>query len=222
MQHTKLISALAAAALGASGGAFAAGQGDFLVRGGFAVVDPSSDSDTLPGTQVGVSVKSGIALGLTGAYFITDNIAVELLASTPFQHDIKATGSLGGNSVDGLDVADVRHLPPTLSIQYHIQSGGPIRPYVGVGVNFTRFFDDDLEQETRALGFNDIDLENSWGVAAQLGADYELANGFLFNTAVRFIDIDTDARLNNPNGEDPELDVEVDPLVFEVGIGYVF
>lgn len=218
MHHTKLISALAvAAALGAPGAAFAAGQGDFLVRGGVAHVSPTSESESILGGNK-VEAESATALGLTAAYFVTDSIAVELLASSPFSHDIE--GSAGG--IEGVDVATVRQLPPTLSVQYHLQLGMPLRPYAGVGVNFTRFFDDDLEQDARALGFNDIDLENSWGVAFQLGADYEVTPEWLVNIGVRYIDIDTDARLNNPAGDDVEFEVEIDPVVFELGVGYVF
>ena len=218
MHHTKLVSALAvSAALGASGTAFAAGKGDFLVRGGIAHVSPTDESENVGG--VVAEVQSGTAVGLTAAYFITDNIAVELLASTPFSHDIE-----GKEAIDGADVGTTRHLPPTLSLQYHLQLGMPLRPYAGIGVNFTRFFDDDLEQDARALGFNDIDLENSWGVAFQLGADYEFTPQWLLNVGVRYIDIDSDARLNSTNAADPdlELEVELDPVVFELGIGYVF
>lgn len=218
MHHTKLISALAvAAALGTPAAAFAAGQGDFLVRGGVAHVSPTSESENVGG--VVVEAQSATALGLTAAYFVTDNIAVELLASSPFSHDIE-----GKEAIDGADVGTVRHLPPTLSVQYHLQLGMPLRPYAGVGVNFTRFFDDDLEQDARALGFNDIDLENSWGVAFQLGADYEVTPQWLVNAGVRYIDIDSDARLNstNPGDEDLEIEVEIDPVVFELGVGYVF
>lgn len=220
MQHTKLIPALAvAAALGASGAAFAAGQGDFLVRGGVAYVSPTSESESILGGNE-VEAESATALGLTAAYFVTDNVAVELLASSPFSHDIE--GSAGG--IDGVDVATVRQLPPTLSVQYHLQLGMPLRPYAGIGVNFTRFFDDDLEQEFRnlGLGFNDIDLKNSWGVAFQLGADYEVTPEWLVNVGLRYIDIDTDARLNNPTGDDVDFEVEIDPVVFELGVGYVF
>ena len=220
MQHTKLISALAlAVSLGTSGAAFAAGQRDFLVRGGVAHVSPTSESEsTLGGNRV--EAKSATALGLTAAYFVTDNIAVELLASSPFSHDIEGSEGV----IDGVDVATVRQLPPTLSVQYHLQLDMPLRPYAGIGVNFTRFFDDDLEQGFRGLGlgFDDIDLENSWGVAFQLGADYEVTSDWLVNVGVRYIDIDTDARLNNPTGDDVEFEVEVDPVVFELGLGYVF
>lgn len=222
MKRTSLfcVPAVAVAALLPWSAAPAAGQGDFLVRAGIAHVAPNSRTtdagDALAGSGAKVEVDPGTALGLTAAYFVTDRIAVELLASSPFHHRLEGAGS-----ISGIEVGGVRHLPPTLSLQYHLSSPSvPVRAYAGLGVNYTLFFDEEVSNDLKPL-FDDIDLDNSWGVAAQLGADYEVTANWLINFDMRWIDIDTTADLSGPAG-DATVDVEIDPLVFTLAVGYVF
>ncbi|MDZ7810181.1 MAG: OmpW family outer membrane protein, partial [Arhodomonas sp.] len=163
----------------------AADAGDWIVRGGLSLVDPNDDSSN-PGAALrrppnpGVSVDSDTRPSFTVSYFMTDNVAVELLGAFPFEHDIEGSGML-----DGVDVGSTKHLPPTLSLQYHFDTGTQFRPYAGIGVNYTRFFDEDVDSDTKALGFTRLDLDDSWGLAGQVGVDYELGNRWLLNADIR-------------------------------------
>lgn len=177
--------------------------GDIILRAGIASVQPDSDPH---GTMdaLGVDVDDGEALGITAAYMLTDTIGLELLAATPFNHDVTAEG-LG-------KIGDTDQLPPTLSLQWlpQLDMGG-FQPYVGVGVNYTTFFD-----EQSRLG--DLKLEDSWGIAWQAGVDFQIDQNWLLNAAVWNIDIDTDVKLN---GADVGS-VEIDPWVYMLGVGYRF
>jgi outer membrane protein len=61
------------------------------------------------------------------------------LAATPFKHDV-----LLGDSTEQIKVGSVKHLPPTFSFQYHFMPDSKFRPYVGLGPNYTTFFDETL------------------------------------------------------------------------------
>lgn len=180
-----------------SGPAFAQSQGDITVGLGFGLVSPKSDNGTLVGLDV--EVEDDARPIFTAEYFFMDNVGVELLAAIPFEHDIK---------LDGEDIGSTKHLPPTVSLNYHFPNTSAFTPYLGVGVNFTSFFSEDSD-----LG--DLDLENSWGLSAQAGLDYQVSPNGAVRLNVRWIDIDTDASLNG----DDLGEVEIDPLF--VGVSYV-
>lgn len=206
--------------------ALAASAGDWIVRGAVTQVRPDESTGGLSGdiafSDLEVEVDDGTALGLTAAYFVTDTIAVELLASTPFSHDLSLdSGTVGGNDISGADIGEIKHLPPTLSVQYHFDAGA-LRPYVGAGINYTIFFDESTDADVEALGIDDLDLDDSIGLAWQVGADYELGNGWLLNADARYIDIDTEATLTAADGTSATVDVDIDPYVFSVGVGYRF
>uniref|UniRef100_UPI002404DEF7 OmpW family outer membrane protein n=1 Tax=Pseudomonas viridiflava TaxID=33069 RepID=UPI002404DEF7 len=106
-------------------------------------------------------------LGLTFAYMLTNHVGIELLAATPFNHTVSVKGL--GPGLDG-KLADVKHLPPTLSLQYYpMEPSSRFQPYAGVGINYTTFFDNDLASDRKSQGFSNLKLKDSVGLAAQLG-----------------------------------------------------
>jgi outer membrane protein len=155
-----------------------------------------------------VSVDSGQSLTFTATYMLSPHLGVELLAAWPFSHDITL-------NADGSKVAETKHLPPTLSLQYHFLPDGRIRPYVGAGLNATIFFD---EKTTGALEGANLSLDDSFGAAAQLGVDFALSGDWMLNVDARWIDIDTDARLDGVGIGS----VAIDPYAFGISIGRRF
>ena len=127
---------------------------------------------------------------------------MEVLAAAPFNHDIEVAGS---------DVAETKHLPPTVSAQYHFIPNGKVRPYVGLGVNYTLFFEEDIDGA-------DLELDASVGLAAQVGIDFDIGENMFLNVDVRYIDIETDAEVG---GVDIGT-VEIDPIVAGVHVGWRF
>jgi outer membrane protein len=179
--------------------------GDIVVRGGATMVSPDSGKsvvyvEALGGdTPLSISVDDNTQLGLNFVYFYDNNWAVEVLAATPFTHDVTIhdpqgiSGGLFGEDVDGATLAEVTQLPPTVSALYYFDSASAFKPYVGVGVNYTIFFDEDFKSTPKSLGFNDLELDGSFGFSVQVGADYQLNNKWHVNASARYIDIGTDA-----------------------------
>lgn len=220
--------ALAAATTLVSLPVFAYEQGDLIVRAGYAHVDPVSDSSRLsaagaPLPATGVSVDSDSELGITAVYMLTKNVGVELLASTPFTHTINAKGAtLAGLGLRG-NIGEVTHLPPAVSAQYYFDTGTEYTPYVGAGINYTIMLKDSLDSDAQSiLGTGDIDLNDSVGLAFSAGVDVQLDNDLILNAAVWRIDIDTEASIDGSVLGDLDIDVEVDPWVYMVGLGYKF
>lgn len=206
--------------------------GDLIVRAGAAHVDPVEDSSRIkvggvPVAGTRATLDDNTQLGLTGTYMVTDKLGVELLAATPFTHKIGIKGvdaALGtpAGTLDGR-FADTKHLPPTVSVQFYpLEPSSRIQPYFGAGVNFTWFFDEKLSNRQKANGFSDLKLKNSWGLALQAGVDVMITDKLLFNAAVWRIDIDTTATVNHNALGKVKVNVDVDPWVYMVGIGYKF
>ncbi|TDO06198.1 MULTISPECIES: OmpW/AlkL family protein [Halomonas] len=202
-----LAAGFAAAALTASTQAFAYGAGDFFTRVGVAKVDPKSDNGELVNGSLDVDVEDDNGFAFTLGYRFTDKLGVELLAAEPFDHDI----SLGDGALSG----STDHLPPTLTLQYYPLGGtaARIQPYAGIGVNYTRFSDEEI-----SIPGADLELDNSWGAAGQLGVDLLIDDHWAFNAAAWYLDIDSDASLD---GEDIGK-VEVDPVVVMAGLSFRF
>lgn len=194
--RTLLLSATAVLALGASGAA-AQQAGDITLGLGLGYVNPKDDNGDVAGGKL--TIDDDTQITLTVEYFITDNLGIELLAATPFTHDI---------NLDGAKIGEVKHLPPTLTLNYHFQNASDVTPFIGAGVNYTTALDVDSP-----LG--DLDLDDSWGLALHAGLDYRISERGQIRADVRWMDIDMDAKLN---GADIGT-AEVDPLV--VGISYV-
>jgi len=194
--------------------AHALGQGDWLVRVGASTVEPNESSSSPggglpPGSEV--SINSNTQLSFTVAYMYTDNISFEVLGATPFSHDITGAGALAGTG----KIAEVKHLPPTFSVNWHFQPHSNVRPYVGAGLNYTYFFD---EKATGALSGYSLSLDNSWGPAVQAGLDYDINKKWFVNANVRYIKISTTAKFSNGYS----LDVDVDPMVYTLAVGTHF
>lgn len=179
--------------------ALAQSQGDWTIGVGVGYLDPKSGNGTLAGGEADVDADTRPIF--TAEYFIRDNLGIELLASTPFDHDI---------SIDGIgDAGSTNHLPPTLSLNYHFPTQTALKPFVGAGLNYTIFFDEDSD-----LG--DLDIEDSLGISLQAGVDYAVSDTGALRLNVRWFDIDSDVELNGTKiGE-----VEIDPWL--VGLSYVF
>lgn len=190
------------ALLGASALANAHEAGDWLVRIGGGQVDPKSNN----GDVVDVGSDSSVTATLT--YMMTEHWAIDVLAAWPFEHSINLKG-------DGTRVGSTKHLPPTVSLQYHFLPNADFQPYVGLGLNYTNFFD---EETTGPLAGSDLSLDDSWGVAAQVGIDWMLGDTWFVNADVRWIDINTDAFLDGVFLEE----VEIDPMVYSASVGFRF
>lgn len=178
-------------------------QGDWLIRFGASDVDPKSNNNPV------VSVDSAWSATFNFTYMMTDNWGVEVLAAWPFEHDISL--------VDGPKVGKTKHLPPTVSLQYHFMPASKWQPYLGAGVNYTNFFDEKLYGPLEGAS---LKLDDSWGLAGEVGMDIMLNEAWFLNLNARYINIETDATVNG----DPDLvgKVKINPWVFGLHAGIRF
>lgn len=214
--------------------------GDVIVRVGPIRVDPQDVSSRglrlneslLPGTEID-TIDSDTQLGITGTYMFTSYFGLDLLAATPFNHNIRAKGL----EVLGIrDVGKTKQLPPTLTAQFYplgvLKPESKFQPYAGVGINMTFFFNENVSAEAErglaaVTGVNEkyrLDLDNSIGPALQFGFDYALTDHLLFNAVAWRMHIQTDAKLRGRQ-TGTRIDakgVELDPWVYMIGLGYKF
>ncbi len=191
----------------AMAGAAQAGEaGDWVLKFGVHQVTPKSDNGRLAGgtlkTDVGDSARPTVSL----EYLVTPNWGMEVLGALPFKHEVR---------LNGAKAADVKQLPPTVSVQYHFMPQEQFSPFVGVGLNYTRFFG---IRETGPLSGTRLDLSDSWGGAVHAGFDVRFAERWLFTADVRWMSIETDAKVNGAKVGT----VKIDPWVYGIAIGYRF
>ncbi|WP_413520072.1 OmpW/AlkL family protein [Psychrobacter glacincola] len=189
--------------------AFAVPAGTWSVAAGAHYVDPKSDNGTL-NNGLSVDVDGDVRPTISGEYFIANNVGVELLAAIPFHHDFTLNNANGKEIYTG----KTQHLPPTLSLQYHFDDYNlpmNVKPFVGVGVNYTMFFKEKLNNSEGL----DLKLDDSVGVAGHIGLDIPFAATESFRIDARYMDIKTDATLNGTDiGE-----IDISPWVY--GVAFV-
>ena len=164
----------------------------------------------------GVGVNTDVVPELDITYKFAQNWGVELILATS-QHDVDGQGTLAAVG----EVIDSMVLPPTLTLQYHFDPVGRLYPYLGVGVNYTLFYDEEVTGGLSAPGAT-VDVEPSWGYALQVGADWNVQGNWYTNVDLKYIDIDTTANFLNTAVGAASVDVDIDPLVIGFGVGYRF
>ncbi|WP_404809727.1 OmpW/AlkL family protein [Methylobacillus gramineus] len=196
--------------------------GDWVVRARAVNVSPNEDSklgdytNSLLGAGAGakLEVSDKVIPELDISYYVTKNIALELVLALGTRHNV---GIKGANGVANEDLGSVNLLPPTLTAQWHFRPDQTFDPYVGAGVNYTRFMDNGLHSDQLN---QDIRVErNSWGPALQAGFDYNLPDGWLINADIKYLWIDTDVRLKNGTKIDS---LDINPWVVGFGFGKRF
>lgn len=214
MKKEYLAAAMIAAAAAATPAQ--AEQGDVLLRARGILVAPTEDSSGIepafPNDEV--SVSNSVTPEVDISYFLTDHLALELIAATS-KHDVNGKGGLEPVG----ELADTWVLPPTLTLQYHFAPSAKVRPYVGAGLNYTLFYSEDASDGLEdAIGDTKVELEDSFGFALQAGVDFDITEKLFLNLDVKYIDIDTKAKLTT-GALVNRVKVSIDPIVVGVGIG---
>ncbi|SAH86938.1 outer membrane protein [Bordetella ansorpii] len=201
MKNIRIACVAALLALGC--GNTLAAEGDILVRLRALHVAPDvSTNNTLSALDAGVKQSTVPELDLT--YMFTDHIGAELILGVTRNRVTSNAGSLGKVSL----------LPPTLTLQYHFNPAGQFRPYVGAGINYTRFYDNSLSAGGQRVRID----RDSFGPALQLGMDIGLDDDWFMNVDVKKLWIRTDASLAGASLGT----LKIDPWLVGVGIGRRF
>jgi outer membrane protein len=170
------------------------------------IPDESGKIETAGGVDTGLRVNgigNDVIPELDLTYFFTDNIAIEAIAGTN-GHSVKASG---------VDLGNVRMLPPTITLQYHFFPKERVSPYIGAGVNYTFMF------TTSTGAMTSVEYDNSFGAALQAGVDIALSGPWSLNLDVKKVFMSTDVKVN---GGALKSNVDLDPWLVGVGVGYRF
>ena len=210
LKRTKLLSLLTSLLFSATAMAEA---GNMMVRMRAINIMPQEDGTTSANGDVRLQSESVPEIDFT--YFLTDSVAFELIAATA-THSAGVYNSAAGN----VDLGEVSLLPPTLLVQYH-HDFGDFKPYVGVGINYTFFYGEYSGNSSSILG---TDYENSFGWAAQVGADYKIGEKVYLNVDVKRIALSTDVTVRSTisGAETITSDLDINPVVVGLGVGYRF
>lgn len=200
IQLALVTAAVAAVAASFSPLAQAQAAGDIVVRARAVHLDPANKDD-IPGANVTINDKWLPEVDFT--YFFSPNFAAELVLTVPQKQDV---------FLNDAKIGTLKHLPPVLSAQYHFTGLGPVKPYVGGGVNLTRFSQVDL-----AGGAVTVD-KTSIGPALQAGVDYTLSQHWSLNLDIKKVWIRTDVKA----GGSTLGTIKIDPLLLGLGVGYKF
>lgn len=206
--------------------------GDWVVRARAVNISPNEDSDlgktvnrnVAPVMSNGAELKvdSNTILEFDISYYVTKNIAAELILATGSKHEVSVSKEPGAVVPNQL-LGSVDVLPPTLTVQWHFNPDQTIDPYVGAGVNYTAFLDKRLDVRQGPLAGSDIKVDrDSWGYALQAGVDINLKDGWLINADVKYIDLDTDVKLRTASGWTKIDSLDINPWVFGIGVGKKF
>jgi len=178
-------------------------EGPWMVRARAVHLD-SANKDS---TGLGLSVNNKTIPEVDVSYFFTPNIAAELILTVPQKHTLSAGAAAIGT---------LKHLPPTLLAQYHFNLNG-FKPYVGAGINYTRFSSVRFAPAVAAALNPSID-KNSFGAALQVGVDIPLQKNLYLNIDVKKVFIKTDVFA----GAAKAGTFKVDPVLVGVGLGWRF
>lgn len=167
------------------------------------------DSNTIPEVDI--------------SYYVTKNIALELILALGSKHDVNVSGS--GGAVNH-KLGEVNLLPPTLTAQWHFMPDQTFDPYVGAGLTYARAMDNGLTADATGVGLGTHPIRidrNNWGAALQAGFDINLTDRWLVNFDVKKIWLDTDVKLNLAGQGYKKIDdLDIDPWVVSVGFGKKF
>jgi outer membrane protein len=177
----------------------------WLVRARAVHIDTANKSDPIGGVgasdRLHVSDKTIPEIDIS--YFFTPNWSAELILTYPQKHTV---------TLDGASIGTFRHLPPTLTAQYHFLPGAVFNPYVGAGVNYTLLSKVNLLDGAARLEHDSV------GLALQAGVDFRIDSRWSINVDVKKLQLRSDVAIGGVQASR----VKVDPVLLGVGVGYRF
>jgi outer membrane protein len=224
MKKQSIASALVAAvALCGAGAAQAQVAGQMLVKLGWNKIMPKVKSDDLsppgfPGSKI--DIKSASALFFTATYMITDDISVEALGGLPYKHDVVGAGSVAGIG----KISSIHQISPTLLLQYRFMSAdAPLRPYIGAGPTFAKFYGSKGSAALTAVTNpggpgTTVGGDTEWGGTIEAGANYKIDKHWFIDAAILKTFISTRAPLSTGQ----TITAKLNPVAINASIGYTF
>jgi len=171
-----------------------------------------------------LQVKSNTIPEIDFSYYITKNIAAELILAVGTRHDVNVSSA----GLVAADLGSVNLLPPTLTAQWHFMPDTMLDPYVGAGAAYVLGMDRSLTANVSGT-LLPIHIDRSaFGGVLQAGFDVNLQDKWLINFDVKKIWFNTEVRLDTLGalgttaGFTKIDNLDINPLVLSIGIGKKF
>lgn len=196
----------------------AAAQQDIknIVKVGITRYDTNAKTNGIGGIGVpaGADIETTDATTAIFVYerLINPNVGVELVLGIPPRIKANATGTV---AFLGDDVLSAKNVAPTLLVNWHFgQPGDTWRPYVGAGINYTKF------ANVKSKLADDVEMSDSVGLAVQAGIDYKLTPQWsLFGSVAR---VDVKSKVVAAGATVLTTKVDFRPVVYSFGLAYSF
>jgi outer membrane protein len=170
---------------------------------------------TVTGTSLRSIATDAILPEVDITYFFTKNIAAEVVVgASPGWIKMDMPGPR-----NGYDLGKTIVVAPNVIFQYHFTDLGPVKPYVGVGVNYSFFMG------TQAKGLDALSIRPNAALAFQLGADYFINQHWGINVDVKKLLLRTTYTGNATTAFGAPFiygKARLDPWLLGVGISYRF
>ena len=199
----------------------AAEDGDWLLRAGVHQINP--DKENLPGVLGGnVVLDKGTAFTIDAEYMLTRHFGIDLFVPTFTSHDIQLKNTSLGDSAN---IGETDLFAPILGLNWHMNVDGPIRPYLGIGVNWSEFSGEELSGGVVPAGTR-LEVDQAWGPAGRAGVDIGTSERWFLNLDVRYVELDTDFEARVPSGlgfaNMPLGEATIDPWIYGIAVGFRF
>ncbi|MED5620467.1 OmpW/AlkL family protein [Ideonella sp. BN130291] len=218
----------AAAALLSLGAAGASAQSNTVYVGG-AYIDVHSRAPALsggqalpaPGAQIEVDDASTVGFGYT--YRFTPAWSVEAALGIPPRHKTYGRGFIEPFG----QISSVKQVAPTVLVNYHFSPMAKVEPFVGVGINYTHFTGarSTASGEAASGGPTKIELSDSWGLAAHVGASYAIDKAWSIVGTIAYADVKSDLKATTTTASGDVVrttHIKFNPVAYTLCVGYSF
>ncbi len=209
-------------------------NGDFIIRMDMANISDSNDNNSITNMEAfgisnaSTSVEGDTKVAISMNYMISDDIGLQFLGSFPFKHKIQ-----GADGLDDVTIATTKHIPSIFTAQWHfMNSNNRFQAYVGAGFNYTVFFSGHVDSQIEDTLGNiakiprnnmSLTVNDSLGVVGEAGIDFKITDNIIINATAMYVDISTDGNIRSSKlGTKHKFDINIDPWLMMVGVGYRF
>lgn len=191
-----------------------AAAGDLWLRVGASAMDPGTESESFSSiSRSEVRLDSGATLSAAAAWFVTDYAALEISSSLPYNSDLEGNRRLKDLGLG--KIGDVKYVPTYLTMNFYFNDSSAVTPYLGGGIAFNKFYD----EQASPAGL-DVNLDSTFDPTVVAGVNMDFGAPVVVNFDVRYTPLDTDATFSG--AIDQTVEMEIDPAVFTLGVGYRF
>lgn len=197
---------------------------DWLIRSHFINVYPNDQINAITANgsfiqSAGMDIEDSYTIDANITYMVAKHWGVEFFADFSSKHILSAND----NSFFQGRIGETRLLPSALMLQYHLVPDATISPYAGLGAHYALFFDEKPSSALNTLeSVPTLKFDNTVGLVAQIGADYNVDNDWFFNIDFKYLNVDTSANFTSTMLGEIDMDMDIDPWIIGFGMGRRF